>query len=531
MASAKPIIDANAVAILINDLATMQNQSLNAINEGEKLISQLKNQLITKANATNIKQVERKYFWTRWLWWLTKVKDWKETIQNWKEFVGAQEQLITSSQTKLIPNYRNLLTGFNQIQLMQLVTKSQLDAKIDYFQIGQFLQHYDRNYLDLVSCICFLKVNQVPFCVIEYRALLTINHPYYGQATFSYYDKETKTYQYETLSATYSHWIPKITHQQLFLSQFKIDQSDQGDFSIISGAKTKAKSKIIFHNPDFANYYLVRCDSNRQQSWLTWFDPLSQNNLIQFANEYPDVQFQFAKIGNYFVLKPKWQNEILKIDQISNLNASLTNYLSAYEKTTFISQRVFDLISNLKRLMILPQQQATKQPTKRDFRALFYCQFQHWSSLNLIGLDYFEVVAKEVVEQATYYQIKHCNYKIIKQTKMVAITGKYVGTKMVPVHYDDYQPYFIKKMIVHLCKQLDPSVEIVCNHYGQSLTIKNRKWYEQQADVINFIKQFQTLCKEQKLDLCLTWNDRGLMIGGKASDLKNPLVVNWWRAI
>lgn len=531
MVKAKPIVDANAVATLINDLATMQNQSLSAINEGEKLISQLKKQLITKANETNIKEVERKYFWTRWLWWLTKVKVWKQVIQNWKEFAATQARLISSSQTKLIPDYRNLLAGFNQMQLMQLVTKSQLDAKIDYFQIGQFLQRYDHNYLDLVTCIPFLKVDQVPFCAIEYRALLTINQTYYGQASFTYYDKETKMNQYEILSASYTHWIPKITHQQLFLSQFKLDQSDQADFSITSGAKTKAKSKIIFHHPDFANYYLVACEPNGQQSWLTWFDPLSQNNFIRFANEYPNVQFQFAKVGNYFVLKPKWQNEILKIDQISNLNASLTNYLSAYEKTTFISQRVFDLIGNLKRLMILPNQQSTKQPTNGDFRALFYCQFQHWSSLNLVGLDYFEVVGKEVVDQATYYQIKHCNYKIIKRTKMVAITGRYVGTKMVPVHYDDYQSYFVKKVIVHLWKQLDPSVEIVCNHYGQSLTIKNRHWYEQQSDLINFINQFQNLCKEQKLDLCLTWNDRGLMIGGKASDLKNPLVINWWRAI
>ena len=114
------------------------------------------------------------------------------------------------------------------------------------------------------------------------------------------------------------------------------------------------------------------------------------------------------------------------------------------------------------------------------------------------------MVGKEVVDQATYYQIKHCNYKIIKRTKMVAITGRYVGTKMVPVHYDDYQSYFVKKVIVHLWKQLDPSVEIVCNRYGQSLTIKNRHWYEQQSDLINFINQFQNLCKEQKLDLCLT---------------------------
>lgn len=531
MANRKPIVDANAVASLINDLATMQNQSLSAINEGEKLISQLNKQIITKANATNIKQIERKYFWSRWLWWLTKVKSWKQTIQNWKAFVVAQEQLISSSQAKLIPNYDNLLNGFNQIQLMQLVTKSQLDAKIDYFQIGQFLQRYDRHYIDLVSCVPFLKVDQVPFCVIEYRTLLTINQTYYGQASFNYYDKQTKTTQSETLIASYTHWVPQINHQQIFLSQFKIDQSDQGDFSITSGAKTKAKSKIIFHNPDFANYYLVACQANAQQSWLTWFDPLSQNNFIKFAKEYPNVQFQFAKVGNYFVLKPKWQKQILKIDQINNLNASLTTYLSVYEKTTFISQRVFDLIGNLKRLMILPKQQATKQLTKRDFHALFYCQFQHWSSLNLLGLDYFEVISKEVIDQATYYEIKHCNYQIIKRTKMVAVTGMYVGTKMVPVHYDDYQDYFIKKTIVHLGKQLEPSVEIVCKDYGKSLTIKNRRWYEQQVDIVNFVKQFQTLCKEQKLDLCLTWNDRSLMIGGKASDLKHPLVINWQKAI
>lgn len=531
MSDHKAIIDANVVATLINDLATMQNQSLNAINEGEKLISQLNKQIITKANATNIKQIERKYFWTRWLWWLTKVKDWKQTIQNWKAFVVAQEQLINSSQAKLIPNYRNLLTGFNQMQLMQLVTKSQLDAKIDYFQIGQFLQHYDHNYIDLVSCVGFLKVDQVPFCAIEYRTLLNLNRTYYGQASFSYYDKQTKTTQFETLSANYIHWVPQINHQQLFLSQFKFDQSDQADFSISSGTKTKAKSKIIFHNPDFANYYLVACQANGQQSWLTWFDPLSQNNFISFAKAYPNVQFQFAKVGNYFVLKPKWQKQILKIDQINNLNASLTNYLSTYEKTTFISRKVFDLIGNLKHLMVLPNQQATKQPTKRDFHAWFYCQFQHWSSLNLVGLDYFEVIAKAVIDQATYYEIKHCNYQIVKRTKMVAVTGIYVGTKMVPVHYDDYQPYFVKKMIVHLGKQLEPSVEIVCNDYGKSLTIKNRSWYEQQPDVVHLVNQFQTLCKEQKLDLCLTWNDRGLMIGGKRSDLKNPLVINWQKAI
>ena len=531
------IVDERVIEKLIDCLSNLNEQELDPIWNLETAIEKQKSAIEKQAQVLNIKQLKRRYFWTRWLWWLTKVKDCKQTIKNWNDFLNDHQTTIKQLKSELLLKYQKLFGTYRLGNLMQMIINCDqtMQLNVDQKQICKFLVANETDYLDLVQIIAFNQPDQAGFVELIYRIKKQLMQTYYGSATFSYYNRKTKMTEYETLYATYQHWVPQIKFKRMILTQFKYDQSDQGNFRIVSHQKTKLKKEMIVDNEAFANHYFVSYDQQRDLGWLTWIDLLTQAQLVEFTNLYRDVHFQLDKVGNYLTIKSNDSIPALKISQIENLKSDLQQLLKNYEQKWFVLHQVFACISNLKRFGQVPRLAKTDRNDQLNKQEEFYHQLKHWDSIGIRGLDYYQVQSVQASTNGYDYQLKHYNYQIEKRTKLVATTGVYVGTKMVPVVYDHYRLISKQKYLIYQNQwSLPQSVAIVCKNQGQDLIINNRVWLHRQAGIKKLIVDFQTICQNQTITAVLTWDHYGLMISYEqesdrkvlASLLNQSLVIN-----
>lgn len=509
---------------LIKRLMIINQVDWQQLKKLDEVIIKLEQEIANQEQIQKIAKAKRHYFWIRWVAFSQKVKTLKAKLSAWKSYYQEQNKIIETKQGQLKSQLKKLISNQNLHQLFALAFLN--PQVVNGNAISTFLTSYDANYLDLVSGINY-NLDGLKFTNLVYRQLVMEKRAYYGTKTVSYYDHQSRSWQNETLFATYWHPQPIIKTKMLSVSDFKTNFVDQS-INLVLRAKQKIKShrkqdwqqEIVIS--DFDKYYEIEhyeIESEHalqlSKQWTTsWIDLLAQEQLLKLINQHPDlVGFSLEKSKQHLILKnatEDYQEQVsLDFKTYQGFKTSLNDALANYYQNYFKVNQVYTLISFFYRYSNYLTD--TKQSDQQiDIKHLFY---QHLNYDQLPPLYHYRL--KKLDFDCLEYQkflVIATNYQIEKRVKYIPVTGINVGTKMVPVYYDHYQPLLENKFLYFKNLEQQDLLGLIIYCDQRQFLVNDFSNWQKQSMLKQFVEQYQKLLKEYQVMSSLAIDQFGLSI-------------------
>ena len=452
-AQPKPIFNAKQLALnVFKQWKLTNNFNQDEIEQANLKINKLEKDYQNQYPEQKFFQLKRQYFWKRWLVFNKKVQNLKMRINEWEQAQSAYEQAVAYQYCLINQAFLKLIGSKQRINFINsaLNQAGLINQTIDYQLVNLFLKNHFENLVAISDLVAGLNNGLKTYNLSVYQ-LDEIVVPYQSQKTFSYYNSQTKTTEFETVVATYYAPKPVIKLRRICFSNFYLEP--MWNFTLKSGAKMGHDYRHCFDDENFNKHYQIEHAGGREVDLrlVQWFNLTTQANFVKLKADYPQAEFRLRKTNDNFLVA------ILENDQFrhslwkSTLDKLATNQFRddfetvlAVDLQTYYNETHFlDKVLNSFSAHTLISQGLVAQ--EREYQNADNYEYFWWAKpiINeyqaISDHQYLQFI--KLVKQVHWglYRITINGYRVVEKQVAVQVKSQHVGYKTLIVTYNDYQ--------------------------------------------------------------------------------------------